>query len=346
MDKLLINLLRRIEPEAAHDVSIKFLKYLPIFPNKYKNTALKQCLLGLNFENPVGMAAGYDKNAEVFDSLLKIGFGYVECGTVTPYAQYGNPKPRVFRYIEDEAIINKLGFNNKGVKAFIKNIKIKNKPDSPLGINIGPNKDSKNFIDDYIKLINEVHDYADYITINISSPNTENLRSLQNKIELEDLIKASVMSLKDKKVQKPIFIKINPDEDKENYKDIINLTTKYSISGLIVSNTTVQRQQNLNNKIINQDGGLSGKPLLQRSNEILELIYRETQGAIVLIGVGGISCGHDAYQKIKLGASLIQLYSGFALKGPNLINNINKELVQLIKRDGFNSISEAVGSAI
>ena len=346
MDKLLINLLRRIEPEAAHDVSIKFLKYLPIFPNKYKNTALKQCLLGLNFENPVGMAAGYDKNAEVYDSLLKIGFGYVECGTVTPYAQYGNPKPRVFRYIEDEAIINKLGFNNKGVKAFIKNIKIKNKPDSPLGINIGPNKDSKNFIDDYIKLINEVHDYADYITINISSPNTENLRSLQNKIELEDLIKASVMSLKDKKVQKPIFIKINPDEDKENYKDIINLTTKYSISGLIVSNTTVQRQQNLNNKIINQDGGLSGKPLLQRSNEILELIYRETQGAIVLIGVGGISCGHDAYQKIKLGASLIQLYSGFALKGPNLINNINKELVQLIKRDGFNSISEAVGSAI
>ncbi len=346
MEKLLINLLRRIEPEAAHDVSIKFLKYLPIFPNKYKNTALKQCLLGLNFENPVGMAAGYDKNAEVYDSLLKIGFGYVECGTVTPYAQYGNPKPRVFRYIEDEAIINKLGFNNKGVKAFIKNIKIKNKPDSPLGINIGPNKDSKNFIDDYIKLINEVHDYADYITINISSPNTENLRSLQNKIELEDLIKASVMSLKDKKVQKPIFIKINPDEDKENYKDIINLTTKYSISGLIVSNTTVQRQQNLNNKIINQDGGLSGKPLLQRSNEILELIYRETQGAIVLIGVGGISCGHDAYQKIKLGASLIQLYSGFALKGPNLINNINKELVQLIKRDGFNSISEAVGSAI
>ena len=346
MEKLLINLLRRIEPEAAHDVSIKFLKYLPIFPNKYKNTALKQCLLGLNFENPVGMAAGFDKNAEVYDSLLKIGFGYVECGTVTPYAQYGNPKPRVFRYIEDEAIINKLGFNNKGVKAFIKNIKIKNKPDSPLGINIGPNKDSKNFIDDYIKLINEVHDYADYITINISSPNTENLRSLQNKIELEDLIKASVMSLKDKKVQKPIFIKINPDEDKENYKDIINLTTKYSISGLIVSNTTVQRQQNLNNKIINQDGGLSGKPLLQRSNEILELIYRETQGAIVLIGVGGISCGHDAYQKIKLGASLIQLYSGFALKGPNLINNINKELVQLIKRDGFNSISEAVGSAI
>ena len=346
MDKLLINLLRKIEPETAHDVSIKFLKYFPIFPNKFNNIALKQCLLGLNFENPVGMAAGYDKNAEVFDSLLKIGFGYVECGTVTPYAQYGNPKPRVFRYVEDEAIINKLGFNNKGVKAFIKNIKVKNKPDSPLGINIGPNKDSKNFIDDYIKLINEVHDYADYITINISSPNTENLRSLQNKIELEDLIKASVMSLKDKKVQKPIFIKINPDEDKENYRDIINLTSKYSISGLIVSNTTIQRQQNLNNKIINQDGGLSGKPLLQRSNEILELIYRETQGAIVLIGVGGISCGHDAYQKIKLGASLIQLYSGFAFKGPNLINNINKELVQLIKRDGFNSISEAVGSGI
>jgi dihydroorotate dehydrogenase len=169
---------------------------------------------------------------------------------------------------------------------------------------------------------------------------------LQNKNELEELIKALVSSLNDKKIQKPIFIKINPDENKESYKDIVNLVNKYSITGLIISNTTIHRGNNLSNKIKNESGGLSGKPLFSQANEILELLYRETQGSVVLIGVGGISSGYDAYQKIKLGASLIQLYSAFAFQGPSLINRMNKELVQLIKEDGFNSISEAIGSGI
>ena len=169
---------------------------------------------------------------------------------------------------------------------------------------------------------------------------------MQNKNELEELIKVLVSSLNDKKIQKPIFIKINPDENKESYKDIVNLVNKYSITGLIISNTTILRGNDLSNKIQNESGGLSGKPLFSKANEILELLYRETQGSVILIGVGGISSGYDAYQKIKLGASLVQLYSAFAFQGPNLINRMNKELVQLIKKDGFNSISEAIGSGI
>ena len=346
MDKILINLLRQFNPETAHNISLKLLKYAPVFPRAYKHKSLELKVADLNFINPIGMAAGFDKNAEVFNSLAKIGFGFTECGTVTPKPQYGNPKPRVFRYIKDQAIVNRLGFNNKGINNFLSNLAKRNNFGSPVGINIGPNKDSKNFIDDYVNLANQVHDYADYITINISSPNTENLRNLQNKNELEELIKALVSSLNDKKIQKPIFIKINPDENKESYKDIVNLVNKYAITGLIISNTTIHRGNDLSNKIQNESGGLSGKPLFSQANEILELLYRETQGSVVLIGVGGISNGYDAYQKIKLGASLVQLYSAFAFQGPNLINRMNKELVQLIKKDGFNSISEAIGSGI
>ena len=346
MDKILINLLRQFNPETAHNISIKLLKHAPILIKAYKDKSLELDIAGLKFANPIGMAAGFDKNAEVFNSLAKIGFGFVECGTVTPKPQFGNPKPRVFRYIEDEAIINRLGFNNKGVNNFLSNLVNRNNNYSPLGINIGPNKDSKNFVDDYINLINHVYEYADYITINISSPNTENLRKLQNKNELEELIKSVVSSIKDKDKQKPIFIKINPDENTESYKDIIDLVNKYSIAGLVISNTTIQRDRNLTNKIQNETGGLSGKPLFNQANKILELIYRETQGSIILIGVGGVSSGYDAYQKIKLGASLVQLYSAFAFQGPSLINRINKELVQLVKKDGFNSISEAIGSGV
>ena len=346
MDKILINLLRQFNPETAHNISIKLLKHAPILLNAYKDKSLELDIAGLKFTNPIGMAAGFDKNAEVFNSLAKIGFGFVECGTVTPKPQFGNPKPRVFRYIEEEAIINRLGFNNKGVNNFLSNISNRNNFYSPLGINIGPNKDSNNFVDDYVNLINHVHDYADYITINISSPNTENLRKLQNKNELEELIRSVVSSIKDKDKQKPIFIKINPDENVESYKDIIDLVSKYSISGLVISNTSIQRNSNLTNEMQNETGGLSGKPLFNQANKILESIYRETQGSIILIGVGGVSSGHDAYQKIKLGASLVQLYSAFAFQGPSLINRINKELVQLVKKDGFNSISEAIGSSV
>jgi len=346
MDKILINLLRQFNPETAHNISIKLLKHAPILLNAYKDKSLELDIAGLKFTNPIGMAAGFDKNAEVFNSLAKIGFGFVECGTVTPKPQFGNPKPRVFRYIEEEAIINRLGFNNKGVNNFLSNISNRNNFYSPLGINIGPNKDSNNFVNDYVNLINHVHDYADYITINISSPNTENLRKLQNKNELEELIRSVVSSIKDKDKQKPIFIKINPDENVESYKDIIDLVSKYSISGLVISNTSIQRNSNLTNEMQNETGGLSGKPLFNQANKILESIYRETQGSIILIGVGGVSSGHDAYQKIKLGASLVQLYSAFAFQGPSLINRINKELVQLVKKDGFNSISEAIGSGV
>ena len=200
MDKILINLLRQFNPETAHNISLKLLKYAPVFPRAYKHKSLELKVADLNFINPIGMAAGFDKNAEVFNSLAKIGFGFTECGTVTPKPQYGNPKPRVFRYIEDQAIVNRLGFNNKGINNFLSNLTKRNNFESPVGINIGPNKDSKNFIDDYVNLANQAHDYADYITINISSPNTENLRKLQNKNELEELIRVLVSSLNDKRI--------------------------------------------------------------------------------------------------------------------------------------------------
>ena len=346
MDRILVNVIRQFNPETAHNITLKLLKHIPLPLTKFEDASLVSNINDLTFSSHIGMAAGFDKNAEVFNSLSKIGFGFVECGTVTPKPQYGNPKPRVFRYSEEEAIINRLGFNNKGIDNFIINVAKRKFFNTPLGINIGPNKNSINFIDDYSLLVDKVHDCADYITINISSPNTENLRKLQNKFELEELISAINSVVKTKVLQKPIFIKINPDETVESYMDIVDLITKYSISGLIISNTTIKREDSQRATIKNEIGGLSGRPLASSSNKILERIYRETKGAVTLIGVGGVSNGKDAYQKIKLGASLVQLYSALTFKGPSLVNEINKDLVKLIKQDGFKSVSEAIGSGI
>ena len=298
---------------------------------------------GVDFLSPIGLAAGFDKNAEVFNEMYKIGFGFIESGTVTPKAQSGNPKPRIFRLKDDLALINSLGFNNVGLNTFVSNI-IKNKiPNSAfkVGANLGPNKDSKDRIKDYIEGIKAVSKVVDYVTINISSPNTPGLRDFESDdiTELLDEIKKGRIN------NIPIFIKISPDIENKKMAIIIEQIIKFDFDGLIISNTTKDRNFNFKSKNINLNGGLSGKPLLDLSNEKLSYAYNIVNNEIPLIGVGGVSSGADAYKKIKLGASLVQLYTSLVYNGPKIINEINNDLLALMELDGVTNISEIVGTS-
>jgi dihydroorotate dehydrogenase len=341
-------LLFKLPPETAHNLAIKALQYGILPKPKITNyPSLKNNIFGIDFENPVGMAAGFDKNAEVFSALYNFGFGFVECGTVTPKAQAGNPKPRLFRLEEDQAIINRLGFNNKGSDYFLENIKNKKSDQQIIGINIGKNKDTKNAIDDYLKLLDQLYDYGSYITVNISSPNTKNLRDLQKADELEVFLQA-IMHKKNQlkmeyKKSVPILVKIAPDLSESEQESIAAITLKNQIDGLIISNTTIHRPENLQSNFKSEGGGLSGKPLFSISNQVLKNIYRLTSQKIPIIAVGGISNTADAYQKIKLGASLVQLYSAFIYQGFGLVEEIKKDLDECLKKDGFRNIGEAVG---
>jgi len=346
-----IKILKFFHPELAHTITINTLKYFNFNFNNFDDPILSQHLIGLDFPNPIGLAAGFDKNAEVIKSMFSLGFGYVEVGTVTPLPQKGNPKPRIFRLEEDKAIINSLGFNNKGSKKIKKNIsKLKKNYSSNriIGINIGKNKNSVNSIDDYIYGIEELGNLSSYITINISSPNTEGLRDLQLRGNIENLIKKIVLKREEISTinNKPIFIKISPDLNDDQLRDIALISLANNVDGLILTNTTINRPHNLlsNNKI--RKGGLSGKPLLETSNNILKKMYNLTNGQIILIGVGGISNGSDCYEKIKSGASLLQLYTALTFLGPTLISKIKKELIDLIKTDGYKNISEVVGKSV
>lgn len=339
----------QLDPELAHNLAILALKknLLPKFPTK-SYLSLENKVFGINFENPVGMAAGFDKNADVFNNLNNCGFGFVECGTVTPQAQSGNSKPRLFRLVEDKAIINRLGFNNKGADYFLENVKNKQNPKQILGINIGKNKDTIDEASDYLLGLEKFYQFASYITINISSPNTKNLRNIQ-KAEILDQFLEKITNKKVgliKKYQKtvPILLKIAPDLAINEVEEIAKITLKNKIDGVIISNTTINEKENLKSRFKSENGGLSGAPLLIKSNKILELFYHLTEGKIPLIGVGGISSGFDAYQKIKLGASLIQIYSAFVFEGFYLVEKIKKELDYLLKKDGFTNISQAIGS--
>ncbi len=345
-------LIFKIEPEKAHNLALNYLKFLPKFssllsvPKNYEN--LNNSLWNLNFLNPIGMSAGFDKNAEIIMPLFNFGFGFVEAGTTTPIAQTGNDQPRIFRLIEDQALINRLGFNNLGADYFYDNLSKINKNSSQIiGVNIGKNKDTIDASSDYILLLEKFYDHADYITINISSPNTKNLRDLQNESLLNDFLqkisqcKNNLQKISHKNT--PILLKIAPDLELEQQKNIAKIVMDNAIDGIIISNTTIERNFNLKNSKSVESGGLSGKPLFEKSNEVLRNFYRLTDGKIPLIGVGGISSAQDAYTKIKNGASLVQIYSAFIYQGFALVEEIKKQLSENLKKDGFKNISEAIG---
>jgi dihydroorotate dehydrogenase len=339
------SLIFKIDPELAHNLAIKSLKLnlaTNIFDDNTDDPIFQSTLFGKNIDNPIGMAAGFDKNAEVYNQLFKLGFGFVEVGTITPLGQYGNPKPRVFRLVEDQALINRLGFNNLGAENV--NYRIRsNLPKKLLGINIGPNKDTKDRLGDYLIGFRTFHDIADYITINISSPNTENLRNFHDEEKFKELINSIEEEKIKLKSKTPIVVKISPDILDNQINTISEILLKYKVSAIIVSNTTENSRENLQNILKHQKGGLSGKPLEEKSNRLIAKFYNLLKGKIEIIGVGGVDSGKSAYEKFLAGASYVQLYTGMVFQGPNIVANIKKELKELLINEGVNNFREIIG---
>ena len=336
----------KIDPETAHDLAIKSLKYnfLPEDLFEVKNEEILETeIFNTKIKNPIGLAAGFDKSAEVYNSLFKFGFGFIEVGTVTPKKQFGNPKPRVFRLEQDRALINRLGFNNDGLEKVSERIH-KNSPKGFLGVNIGPNKDSKNRVDDYLKCLKEIYISANYITINISSPNTPGLRDFQDEKTLQDLLKNIKEFTKKNKINKPLVLKISPDIADKEIIYIIELIKKFNIKGIIISNTTDKNRENLIEKNKIEIGGLSGEPLSQISNDLIKKFYKEIKGEIPIIGVGGVNSGLTAYEKLKSGANLLQLYTGMIYEGPGIVKKIKVELINILEKEKIKNVSEIVGS--
>ena len=333
----------KLDPELAHNLAIKALKYNYIPNNKIPaNSLLETEIFGKKISNPIGLAAGFDKDAEVYNSFYKLGFGFVEVGTITPLKQYGNPKPRIFRLEEDEALINRLGFNNSGVNRVSSRIK-SNPPNGLFGINIGPNKDTKNRVEDYLIGLRKFYNLADYLTVNISSPNTENLRSFHNSNELSELLSEIENEKKILKSNIPIVVKISPDIHDNDVEKISELLLKYNISSVIISNSTDSNRENLKNINKLEKGGLSGKPLEVKSNLLINKFFKILRSKIKIIGVGGVDSGKSAYEKIINGANLVQLYTGMVYQGPNIASIITKELIEITKNHSVKNISELVG---
>lgn len=345
-------ILFQIEPEKAHNLTLSLMKRGLVPCGKQANDPmLEQTLWGLKFPNPVGLSAGFDKNAEVIGPAFKMGFGFVEAGTVTPKPQHGNDKPRVFRDPANNAVINRMGFPNRGMNAFKANLEAflsqKDRPRGVVGLNIGMNKTQTEPAKDYAILIKMLGPMADYMTINISSPNTPGLRDLQKREPLLELLGA----VKEERKKAcgdhppPLLVKFAPDLDEAQQEELAQVALESEIDGLILANTTLDRPEFLNDKFRNEKGGLSGQPLSEKSTAVIHNFYKLTGGKIPLIGVGGISNGRQAYEKIKAGASLVQVYTALIFKGPGLVEDINAELLKLLKADGYSNISEAVGAA-
>ncbi len=316
--------LHSMEAEAAHLRTIALLKCLPPLPKQTSNPQLAQTLFGLNFPNPVGLAPGFDKNAEVPNQMLRLGFGFVEVGTLTPRPQVGNPKPRLFRLIEDNAVINRMGFNNEGHAAALARL-TNRKSRGIIGINIGANKDSVDRASDYVAGITAFSDVADYITINISSPNTPGLRGLQSATELENLLRQLNAARATQSKRPAMLLKIAPDLGDEEMREIAQCCAGGAVDGVIISNTTLSRPA-LSSVHGTETGGLSGRPLFDLSTQQLAKFYILTKGQLPLIGVGGISDGTTALAKIEAGASLVQIYSALVYQGPSLVQNIIRTL--------------------
>lgn len=333
--------LRLLPPEAAHQASLKALQ-AGLVPAVHHpdDPVLATEVAGLKLSNPVGLAAGYDKNAEVPDRLLGLGFGFVECGAVTPRPQPGNPKPRVFRLTEDRAVINRMGFNNDGLEAFAKRLEARQGRAGVVGVNLGANKDSEDRAADYVTSLKRLAGLASFFTANISSPNTPGLRALQSRAALDDLL-SRVMAAKG---AEPVFLKVAPDLTEADVADIAGAVVAHRLDGLIVSNTTIERPESLTSADKGEAGGLSGRPLFERSTALLKDFRAAIGPSVPLIGVGGVEDADTAYAKIRAGASVIQLYSALVYHGPGLVTRIKRGLTERLKADGFASVSEAVGA--
>ena len=339
------SLIFKIDPENAHALAIKSLKFnliSNIFDENKNDPIFKTNIFGKELNNPVGMAAGFDKNAEVYNALFRLGFGFVEVGTITPLKQYGNPKPRVFRLVQDEALINRLGFNNHGADTVLRRIK-SNKKLGLLGINIGPNKDSEDRMKDYLIGLKTFQGVADYITINISSPNTENLRNFHEENKLQDLLKSISKEKNILNSNVPILVKISPDINENEINIISEILLNNDVKGIIISNTSDSSRDLLSDIQKHQKGGLSGKPIEKKSNILISKFYKLLKGKIKIIGVGGIDSGQAAYDKFLAGADFIQLYTGMVFKGPNIACIIKKDLKELLIRDGVKNFTEIIG---
>lgn len=346
-------LLMKLSAETAHNFAIRALKSGWADGTKILNKRfLRNTLWGLNFPNPLGLAAGFDKNAEVADAVLELGFGLTEVGTITPLAQSGNPKPRMFRLPEEQGVINRLGFNNKGLNFAIQQLKRRKTLGAKgiVGANFGANKEAKDRVADYVTGITKLAGLADYYVMNISSPNTPGLRALQSKEALIDLVgktlEARKKTYKEKELGKPapLLVKVAPDLTNEDIDDIVDVTLSMGLDGLVISNTTITRPATLKSANKGEEGGLSGKPLFDLSTDILRQFYGRLEGKVPLIGVGGVSTGQDALEKLKAGASLVQLYSSMAYEGPELPGRILNELALRTKAEGFPSLVDAIGS--
>ncbi len=344
---LVTRALRMIDAEDAHHLAIRGLA-LGLGPRGRADAhaSLRTTLAGLDLPNPIGLAAGFDKNAEAFDALLHAGFGFVEAGTVTPLPQAGNPRPRLFRLVEDHGVINRMGFNNEGLEAFASRL-ARRRGGGVVGANVGANKDSADRIEDYVAGMSRVWRDASYITANISSPNTPGLRGLQERGALEELLgrlNVARAALTAVLGRRPLFLKVAPDLDEVSVRDIAELARAHRLDALIVSNTTIARPDSLKSAAKSETGGLSGRPLFARSTQMLRAFADALDGALPLIGAGGVESGATALAKIKAGASAVQLYSAMALEGPGLVTRIARELSVLLKAEGFASVSEAIGA--
>ncbi len=342
---LAVRLLRALPAETAHRATIRLAAAAgPLLaPARPDDPRLRVEAFGLQFSNPVGLAAGFDKDAEVPAAMLKFGFGFVECGTVTPRPQEGNPKPRLFRLVEDEAVINRMGFNNRGMEEARR--RLAGRPRNGIvGINIGANKDTADRVSDYRRGFAALAPLASYVTVNVSSPNTPGLRGLQDR----DALRALLDALREERARLgrhvPVLLKIAPDLDETALDDIADVGRDSGLDGLIVSNTTVARPVSLKSPNAKEAGGLSGRPLFEPSTRILKAIRKRVGSSLVLVGVGGIGSGEGAYEKIRAGAALVQLYTALAYRGPGLVARIKRDLVRCLERDGISRLSDAIGA--
>jgi dihydroorotate dehydrogenase len=347
-DRLARPLLHVLDPEDAHRLAVAMLKFAPLPRAARDDRRLATRAFGLNFSNPVGMAAGFDKHAEAPDPLLRVGFGFVEVGTVTPLPQPGNPRPRLFRLDADEGVINRLGFNSEGADVVLRRLAARAGAGGVVGINVGANKDAPDRIVDYVGLIERFAPVASYVTINISSPNTPGLRDMQQAAVLDDLL-ARVVDARERVAQNagptPVLLKIAPDLSLADLDDVVGIARSRRVDGMIVGNTTVARPSNLRETAIAKEaGGLSGRPLFALGNRMLAETYVRAEGVFPLIGAGGIDSGNAALAKIRAGATLVQVYSGLVFRGLGLVAEVKKALIAALERDRQDSLKDYIGA--
>eukprot|EP00941_MAST-03F_sp_MAST-3F-sp1_P003603 g3603.t1 len=373
-DNLVMPALRLLDPEKAHNLAIyaSSLRLSPV-DGVLDESSLRTNVWGLEFSNVIGVAAGFDKHAEAMEGLTDAGFGFIEVGSITPEPQAGNPKPRMFRLTEDEAVINRYGFNSHGIEVCRKRLKAYYERESArrenvkennvsiqfsgdgrrrsiLGVNLGKNKTSPSAEDDYTRGVRSFAPFADYLVVNVSSPNTPGLRDLQGREKLKKLLTAVKQELDGlswesyNRKKPPLLVKVAPDLTQDDLTDIAWVAKQVKIDGIIISNTTNARPESLQSKHRNEGGGLSGKPLMKNATRQLKNLYKATEGKIPLVGVGGVSSGDDAYEKIRAGASLVQIYSALSFQGPGMVPRVKRRLAELLKRDGYNCVRDAVGA--